>query len=134
MILNFGDLTIDAANREAKLGGHSLDLTSGEFSLLVQLAHCAGQTLTRRRLIDLTRGEDSPVTDRSIDVQLTHVRRKLGAHRVLIATVRRVGYRFETPAGLKPIEPLCRAAEGRTYGLGAQNATMEDVVPHAAVG
>jgi DNA-binding response OmpR family regulator len=94
MSLEFGELVIDDERRVARLAGHAMPLTRGEFLLLWHLASNAGQALTRRHLLDLMRGASYPATDRSIDVHIANLRRKLGAERRHIATVRRGGYVF----------------------------------------
>ena len=59
------------------------------------LAERSGWVFTRYQIVDATRGADYPVTDRSIDVQVAGLRKKLGASGKYIETVRGVGYRFK---------------------------------------
>jgi two-component system phosphate regulon response regulator PhoB len=61
---------------------------------LHQLARRPGWVFTRQQLIDVARGEDYPVTDRSVDVHIVGLRKKLGNLGKMIETVRGVGYRF----------------------------------------
>jgi two-component system OmpR family response regulator len=78
-------------------GGALVSLTAGEFDLLVALARNAGQVLSRDQLLDLTKGRSAGAFDRSVDVQLSRLRRKLEvdpAQPVLIKTVRGGGYLF----------------------------------------
>ena len=78
--------------------GRPVDLTGGEFDLLLALAERPQRVLSRDRLLDLTRGRAASMFDRSIDVQIGRLRRKLEAAApgsgALIATVRGGGYMF----------------------------------------
>lgn len=94
-VLRIEDLVIDSARHEVTLGGTMLELTSTEFKLLRFLASQRGFVFTRDQIVDRVHGEDYPVTDRSVDVQIVGLRRKLGAFGALIETVRGVGYRFK---------------------------------------
>ncbi len=88
-------LTIDPARRSVTVEEHSIELTATEFSILSFLAQHPGYVFTRNRIILAVKGEGYPVTDRSVDVQIVSLRRKLGATGQLIETVRGVGYRFQ---------------------------------------
>jgi two-component system phosphate regulon response regulator PhoB len=88
------DLAIDPGRHEVLLRGKPLDLTFTEFRLLYVLARRPGRVLTREQIVDAVRGEDYPVTDRAVDVQVVGLRRKLGPRVDYIETVRGVGYRF----------------------------------------
>jgi two-component system phosphate regulon response regulator PhoB len=88
------DLAIDPGRHEVLLRGKPLDLTFTEFRLLYVLARRPGRVLTREQIVDAVRGEDYPVTDRAVDVQVVGLRRKLGPRADYIETVRGVGYRF----------------------------------------
>ena len=57
-----------------------------------------GRVLTRNRLIDLALGSDAAVTDRTIDVHITSIRRKLGPAASWVQTIRGVGYTFRDPS------------------------------------
>jgi two-component system phosphate regulon response regulator PhoB len=97
-ILRSQDLEIDPGRRLVTAGGAPLDLTFTEFQLLLVLARRPGWVFTRSQIVDAVRGSDYPVTDRSVDVQVVGLRKKLGAHGHYVETVRGVGYRFkETP-------------------------------------
>jgi two-component system alkaline phosphatase synthesis response regulator PhoP len=89
-----GEIEIDTARHQVTLAGAPLDLTYTEFSVLELLARRAGIVFTRYQIVDAVKGEDYPVTDRSVDVQIVGLRKKLGDHSKLIQTVRGVGYRF----------------------------------------
>ncbi|MCK0713534.1 response regulator [Chromohalobacter sarecensis] len=95
--LNFGDLLIDSATREAWLNDERIDLTSAEFDLLWLLAGNAGHVLTREEIFSQLRGIKYDGQDRSIDVRVSRIRPKIGddpnqPHR--IKTVRSKGYLF----------------------------------------
>jgi two-component system, OmpR family, alkaline phosphatase synthesis response regulator PhoP len=93
--LRIGELAIDPVRFEARVGGRTVDLTRTEFTLLHFLARHPGWVFTRARIIDSVKGADYAVTDRSVDVQVAGLRRKLGESGVLIETVHGVGYRFK---------------------------------------
>jgi len=92
--LNIDDLVIHPGRREVIVKGKRIDLTFGEFQILHYLAARPGWVFTRYQIVNAVRGEDYPVTDRSIDVQIVGLRRKLGHFGQYIETVRGVGYRF----------------------------------------
>ena len=97
-ILTVHELEIDPGRRSVTAGGAVLDLTFTEFQLLCVLARRPGWVFTRSQIVDAVRGSDYPVTDRSVDVQVVGLRKKLGSYGSYIETVRGVGYRFrETP-------------------------------------
>jgi two-component system phosphate regulon response regulator PhoB len=72
-----------------------VDLTYTEFQILSLLAKRPGWVFTRTQIVDSVRGNDYPVTDRSVDVQIVGLRKKLGDYGGYIQTVRGVGYRFK---------------------------------------
>ena len=88
-------LTLHPGRREAALNGQPVALTVTEFDLLYYLAGRPGWVSTRQQIIDAVRGPEYTVTDRTVDVQIAGLRRKLGAGGELIETVRGVGYRFK---------------------------------------
>lgn len=95
--LEFGDLVIDNAMREAWLKSQSIDLTSAEFDLLWLLASNAGRVLTREEIFTALRGIEYDGQDRSIDVRVSRIRPKVGddpMHPRRIKTVRSKGYLF----------------------------------------
>lgn len=93
-VLRVGPLSIDSGRREAAVGGRALTLTTTEFNLLRALAEKPGRVFTREDLIASARGEDAVVTDRTIDVHVAALRKKLAKHAELLETVRGVGYRW----------------------------------------
>ena len=89
-----GDLVVDRARRVVTIGGSPVDLTLSEFDLLFFLAAKKGWVFTRGQIVDAIRGENYAVTERSIDVIIVGLRKKLKNHASAIETVRGVGYRF----------------------------------------
>ncbi|MBS0209986.1 MAG: response regulator [Planctomycetes bacterium] len=89
------ELVIDPGRHEVTLQGEPLQLTYTEFRLLHFLALKPGWAYTRSQIVDAVRGEDYPVTERAVDVQVTGLRKKLGEYGQYIETVRGVGYRFK---------------------------------------
>lgn len=94
-VIRAGGLTIDRDRRRLTIGEQEVDLTFTEFQVLAFLAARPGWVYTRSQIVDAVRGEDYPVTDRSVDVQIVGLRKKLGDRGHLIETVRGVGYRFK---------------------------------------
>jgi two-component system phosphate regulon response regulator PhoB len=89
-----GGVTIDSVRHQVTLDGSDVPFTATEFRLLHFLAAHPGRTFTRDQLLSRVIGEAAAVTDRNIDVHVRVLRKKLGAYRDLIETVRGVGYRF----------------------------------------
>lgn len=87
-------LEIDPARFEVRCNGELVELTSTEFRIVHFLARRPGLVFTRSQIVTAVHGDDYPVTDRSIDVQIVNLRRKLGPLGDYIETVRGVGYRF----------------------------------------
>ncbi len=88
------DIVINPRKREILANGKPVDLTFTEFQVLCYLAKRPGWVFTRTQIVDAVRGDDYPVTDRSVDVQIVGLRKKLGSCGRYIETVRGVGYRF----------------------------------------
>ncbi len=88
------DLELDPRRREIKVYGHIVDFTFSQFQLLHFLIKRPGWVFTRTQIIDAIQGDDYPVTDRSVDVQIVSLRKKLKTCGKYIETVRGVGYRF----------------------------------------
>jgi len=93
-MLRAGDVRINRQTHSVEVAGEPASLTLTEFRLLVALVAARGRVLTRNQLIDHAMGVDAVVTDRTIDVHLAALRRKLGGARRIIQTVRGVGYRL----------------------------------------
>ncbi len=88
-------ISINPRRHEVLVGGINTDLTHTEFKILHLLVGQPGVVFTRDQIVDKVHGEDYPVTDRSIDVQIVGLRKKLGDRGRLVETVRGVGYRFK---------------------------------------
>lgn len=93
-IIRYVALTLIPGQRRATLAGQELSLTCGEFDLLTLLCSRPGHVYTRSQIVARTKGEDYPVTDRAVDVQIVNLRRKLGSFGERLETVRGVGYRM----------------------------------------
>jgi DNA-binding response OmpR family regulator len=88
-----GPLTVDVDRRQVELDGTLVELTTTEFELLRTLVANAGRVIPRERLMEMARGADYAAFDRSIDVHVSNIRRKLGDDdRRFVKTVRGVGY------------------------------------------
>ena len=87
-------LFIHAGRHEVLLDGKPVDLTNMEFKVLYFLASQPNWVFTRYQIVEGVRGENYPVTDRSVDVLITGLRKKLGSAGEYIETVRGVGYKF----------------------------------------
>jgi DNA-binding response OmpR family regulator len=98
-----GDLSIDEATYQAKVGIQPLDLTFKEFELLKYLAQHPGRVFTRAQLLQEVWGYDYFGGTRTVDVHVRRLRAKLGPEREgLIGTVRNVGYKFV----VQTVDPL----------------------------
>ncbi|MBR9986921.1 MAG: response regulator transcription factor [Desulfosarcina sp.] len=93
-VLSVRELVIHTGRRHVTADGRPLELTYTEFQVLYFLARRPGWVFTRSQIVDAVRGDDYPVTDRSVDVQIVGLRKKLGPLGKYIETVRGVGYRF----------------------------------------
>ena len=103
-VLIFGELQIDKNARTVHLNEKALNLTPIEYDLLTTLARAAGRVLTRDQLLDAVAGRSYEVFDRSIDVHISSLRRKLGEDPRkprFIQTVRTAGYMFKAPEDQK---------------------------------
>jgi DNA-binding response OmpR family regulator len=96
-LLRFGDLVIDRAGREVRLGATVVPLSTLEFDLLVAMAQAPGRVFSRRQLLEKVWGHDFYGDERVVDVHVRGLRSRLGddaADPHLIGTVRGVGYKF----------------------------------------
>ncbi len=87
-------VTVDRRRHQALAEGKPLPLTRSEFRLLDTLIRQPGRVFHRTELIDAALGEDTMVMERTIDVHIRALRRKLGDFADVVETVRGVGYRF----------------------------------------
>jgi two-component system alkaline phosphatase synthesis response regulator PhoP len=93
-VIRRGELTIDMTRREVSCENKAITLTASEFRLLHFLATHPGHVFSRSELIDGALGREVSVVDRTIDVHVTGLRKKLGNCGDWIETVRGFGYRF----------------------------------------
>jgi two-component system alkaline phosphatase synthesis response regulator PhoP len=97
-VLKEGDLVVDVPAHSATLAGQPLDLTPHELAILAALLEHRGQALSRSQVIELALGHDYEGLERTVDVHIRNLRRKLEADPARpqrIVTVFGVGYRYE---------------------------------------
>jgi DNA-binding response OmpR family regulator len=92
--IRIGDVTIDQARREVRVGDLSLNLRTQEFDLLLTFAEHHGLVLSREQILQKAWGFDYYGQTRTVDVHVAHLRKKLEASRVKIETVTGVGYKL----------------------------------------
>lgn len=95
--LRIGELTVDPVRHEVRRGGELIGCTPGEFSMLAVLAEQPGRVFTRAQLLERTRGFDRYITERTIDVHVMNLRRKLEVdprRPAYLRTVFGVGYKL----------------------------------------
>ncbi len=97
-VIRQGDLTIDVARHEVHFKGAPVFLTATQFRILQFLASQPGRVVSRERIIDAALSGDSSVYDRTIDVHITSIRKKLGPGGDCIQTVRGCGYKLSDQA------------------------------------
>ncbi|MBN2029062.1 response regulator [bacterium] len=89
------NLSLDPIRFEVRVDESPVELTATEFHTLHYLMQHPGWVFTRSQIIDSIKGTDYPVTDRSVDVQIVGLRKKLKSAGKYIETVRGIGYRFK---------------------------------------
>ena len=94
-ILEIHDIIIHTGRHEVLVNHIPIQLTFTEFGILNFLVKRPGWVFTRSQIVDAVKGDDYFVTDRSVDVQIVGLRKKLGSAGKYIETVRGVGYRFK---------------------------------------
>jgi len=94
-LISVHNISIDIARHKVDISGEDIALTFTEFKVLQLLAKQPGRVFTRYQIVDAVHGDDYPVTDRSVDVQIVGLRKKLGDAGKYIETVRGIGYRFK---------------------------------------
>jgi DNA-binding response OmpR family regulator len=99
-VIRRGSLVIDIGQHEVTFAGQKIALTATEFRILEYLANRPGRVLSRDDIIDGALGRDAAVFNRTIDVHITALRKKLGAGGPHIETVRGFGYKWsDSPEG-----------------------------------
>jgi two-component system phosphate regulon response regulator PhoB len=106
-LLRCGPVTLNLDTHEASTGDQAVKFTLTEFRLLAALMGAKGRVLSRNVLMSKAMGPGVTVTERTIDVHMTAVRRKLGAAGALVRTVRGVGYRVSEESD----EPAIRGSD-----------------------
>lgn len=91
-------ITVDRSRHKVTAGDSHVQLTRSEFNLLDAMIRQPGRAFTRAELIEAALGDDALVLERTIDVHIRGLRKKLGSHGDLVETVRSVGYRFRDPS------------------------------------
>jgi DNA-binding response OmpR family regulator len=94
VVHDLGEVVVDTGRREALVGGTAVALTAREFDLLAYLAANRGLALSRRQLLDGVWGADWYGDDRTVDVHVRQLRKKLG-EALALTTVWGVGYRLD---------------------------------------
>ncbi len=92
--LEMNGIALDPGTREVVAGGKRVDLTTFEFDILEMLMRSAGRVLSRDALMEKFFNRKATPYDRSIDMHISHLRKKLDAGDALIKTIRGVGYQF----------------------------------------
>jgi two-component system response regulator CpxR len=92
--IDINGVMLDPATRQVSIEGRTVDLTTFEFDVLEQLMRAAGRVLSRDDLMENLYNRKATPFDRSIDMHISHLRRKLETNRELIKTIRNVGYQF----------------------------------------
>ncbi|MBF0452752.1 MAG: response regulator transcription factor [Candidatus Magnetomorum sp.] len=93
-MIHIDDLIIHLGMRSVCINETPVTLTYSQFQILAYLAAHPGWVFTRTQIVDAVRGDDYPVTDRSVDTQIVGLRKNLGHYGKYIETVRGVGYKF----------------------------------------
>lgn len=96
-VIRRGDLIIDTGAHEVTFRNSRIPLTATEFRIVQALAARPNRVLSRNDLVDAALGQDVTVSDRTIDVHMTAIRKKLGVGGEYIETVRGVGYKIREP-------------------------------------
>ena len=92
--IEVNDVSLDPGTREVLAGGRRVDLTTFEFDILELLMRSAGRVLSRDALMEKFYNRKATPFDRSIDMHISHLRKKLEHGDTLIKTIRGVGYQF----------------------------------------
>jgi two-component system phosphate regulon response regulator PhoB len=95
-VLQVHGITMDTVRHEVLVEGDEVAVSATEFAILKHLMTNPGWVFSRNQIIDAVRGGNYPVTERSVDVQILGLRKKLGPQGQHIETVRGVGYRLRS--------------------------------------
>jgi len=122
-IIKTGNILIDLLRYRVEIEGKKTDLSATEFNLLAFLARNRGWVFSRNQIIEAVKGSDYPVTERSVDVQIVGLRKKLGEAGSIIETIRGIGYRmkeeddwlFTKKTPVLPVGYCFKPASGRSF-------------------
>ncbi len=103
--MEINGVALDPGSREVSVDGRRVELTTLEFDILELLMRSAGRVLSRDALMEAIYNRKSTPFERSIDMHISHLRRKLELDRTLIKTVRGVGYQFCRTPDEEPVAP-----------------------------
>ena len=92
--LEVNGIAIDPGTREVTRGGEAVEVTTFEFDILETLMRSAGRVVSRDELMEGLYGRKATPFDRSVDMHISHLRKKLESDKPLIKTVRGTGYQF----------------------------------------
>ena len=90
-----GILKIDLQKYQVSVDGNAVDVTSTEFKILKMLAEKKDWVFSRQQILDYLWGTDKCVVDRTVDVHIKNLKKKLGSTRKFIKNVRGIGYKLE---------------------------------------
>ncbi len=102
-VLRVGDVELDTGGRVARCGGQRLDLTAAEFDMLAVLLRTAGKPVSRGFLFESVLDRKLNPTDRTVDMHVSNLRKKLGRAPERIKTIRGVGYVYTLPSKLDEV-------------------------------
>lgn len=94
-VIRIGEMSIYPHQYEVFVGGKRIQLTTTEFKILMCLAKRPNWVFSRSHIVDLVHGEDYAITERTVDVFIASLRKKLDSAATLIETVRGVGYKLK---------------------------------------
>ena len=92
--IEVGDVEVDTGTRHVRRTGEAVELTNVEYEILLLLLSSAGRVVKREDLVRSVLGRELSVFDRSIDMHISHLRKKIEGGDALIKTIRGVGYQF----------------------------------------
>lgn len=93
--VRFGELELDLESHQVHVAGVAVELTPTEFDILALLCRRPGSSISRRALAEHVFGSERQGTERTLDVHVSRLRKKLGTYGARVATVWGVGYRFD---------------------------------------
>ncbi len=99
--ITIGGIVVMPGEHECRVHGHKIELTITEFRILVTLLRRPGWVFSREQIVESSRGENTVVTLRSVDVHIVRLRQKLGPCGDYISTVRGIGYRLRVPDAIE---------------------------------